>query len=755
MSISEDTLLRELLATFQVEAVEHLQTLNQALLKLERQPEEAQRRGLLQDAFRAAHSLKGAARAVSLEEIGALAHAMESVLQQARDANLLLEPRTCDVLYDALDAMQRLLDGGQVPLEELQARLAAVGGKADEKKPRSAARRSRRAAPPPPPAEAVPAPPPANEAAPPEPEASAEPAPGLPTTAEETIRVAVDKLDNLMAQAGELLVSRISTEQRLSELQALRREVEPWSRSWREVKSLLQHVDGEVGLQLSELLTSHYTRLQGFARDIELLDRALNHDASRLSIVSNQIQDEVRRVRMVPFQQLVLPLERAARDAAHSEGKKVAFRVEGADVELDKKILELLKDSLMHLIRNAISHGIELPEVRREIGKPEEGLVRLAVQQRGSEIRIVVEDDGRGFDLAALREASTRHGGPRLDENASPEEIIAVAFLPGMTTSRRVTTVAGRGVGLDVVRERLEALQGRVEVESVAGQGATFRLAVPASLTMTRGLLVRTNGSQYVLPLLSVHKIIPPRDLFNVEGQPMLMVDGSPLPLVPLTLILGQPVDLEARLEDMLAVVVGVAEQRLAVLVDDVLTELELAVKPLGAPLLRVRNVAGSALLGTGQPVVVLNPADLIKTARGAPAPAQLFERAEEETGPPDHILVVDDSITTRTLEKNILEAAGYRISIATDGVEALQRLEEHDDILLVVSDIQMPTMDGIALTTHLRETDRYQELPIILVTSLESREDRERGMLAGANAYIVKRGFDQAELLATIRQYL
>ncbi|MFC1960843.1 response regulator [Chloroflexota bacterium] len=743
----DDALLRELLATFQAEAAEHLQTLNQTLLKLERQPDEDQRQALLQEAFRAAHSLKGAARAVSLPEIEMLSNSMESVLQEARDANLVLKPNTCDVLYDTLDALQRLLDGKDVELEKLKARLAVLSGEsvslsgastpvataqADEPLPKNG-----------------------------EPENGTNsptdgPTPGLAMAAEETIRVAVDKLDNLMAQAGELLVSRISTEQRLSEIQQIRHDAETWPRTWREIKNLLQNVDGDVRMQLEDVLTRHYTHLQVFARDVDNLDRSLGHDASRLSMVSNQLQDEVRRVRMVPFQQLVLPLERAVRDAAHSEDKQATLQVVGADVELDKKVLEMLKDPLLHLMRNAVGHGIELPAVREKLGKPAEGTVTVTVQQRGSEVRITVSDDGQGFDLAGLRKASTKHKGLKLDDNSSAEEVISLAFLPGMTTSQAVTAISGRGVGLDVVRQQLESLQGRVEVESVAQEGTSFQLAVPASLTMTRGLLIRAGGRSFVLPLLAIQKIILPEDVFNVEGQPMIMVDDSPLTLVPLATALGLPVDESARAEEMLAVVIGVAEQRLALLVDDVETELELAVKSFSAPLKRVRNVTGAALLGTGQPVVVLNPADLVKAARGTQMPALFFEHGvEDDQGPAAHILVVDDSITTRTLEKNILEAAGYRISIATDGIEALTRLEQSADIALVVSDIQMPVMDGIDLTTHLRADDDYQELPIILVTSLESHEDREKGMMAGANAYIVKRGFDQAELLATIEQYL
>ncbi len=728
MPASEDELLRELLGTFQAEATEHLQTLNRALLQLERQPEEARRAELLRDAFRAAHSLKGAARAVSLTDIEGLAHAMENVLQKARDANLLLDAATCDMLYDTLDTIEQALQGEKVTANTLQQRLSGAASVMPEAAPTLLTR--------------------------PEREEDRE-IPVAARTGEETIRVAVSKLDELMAQAGELLVSKISAEQRLAELEDIRRQLAQWPRAWREIKALLAQVNGHAGQQLQEALTRLYEGLQTLTRAINALDQAVNNDTLRLGMITTQLQDEVRRVRMVPFQTLALSLERAVRDAAHGEGKQVHFQIDGSDVEVDKKVLETLKDPLLHLLRNAVSHGIEPPEERTAAGKPAEGHINVTIRQRGSEVRIVVSDDGRGFDLEALRKASARAGGPVLDADARPDEVIALAFIPGVTTAPQVTTMAGRGVGLDVVRQQLAGLQGRIEVESVPGAGSTFRLAIPASLTMTRGLLVQVGQRRYVLPLLAVEKILPPHKAFSLEGQPMLSVDDTPLPLVSLGALLDHADAASNANGHSLAVIIGVVEQRLALLVDDVLTEQEVAVKPLGAPLKRVRNVAGAALLGDGRPIIVLNPADLVKSARRVRSQAlPTLSAREEDTSPPGHILVVDDSITTRTLEKNILETAGYRVTTATNGVEALRQLDENH-IDLVVADIQMPQMDGITLTRHIRESAEYKALPVILVTSLESREDRERGMLAGADAYIVKRGFDQAELLATIEHFL
>jgi two-component system, chemotaxis family, sensor kinase CheA len=723
----DDELLQELLGTFRVEAAEHLQTINQALLKLERTPDEKLRVKTIQDAFRAAHSLKGASRAVGQGEIETLAHSMESVFQQARDQKLALEADVCDVLYDGLDVMEKLLNGDSPGVESLRMRLANIID--DDVQSSSVV----------------------------EPSAIIDStSPVVENVADETIRVSVGKLDDLMAQVGELLVARISADQRLHDMRDVQQKVEHLEKTWREIKSLSAQIRGDVGRHLEELLSHQATHINQLVEGFRDLDQAINRDTMRLGMVTSNLQDGVRKVRMVPFQSLAFPLERAVRDAARVEGKSVQFVIEGGHVELDKKILETLKDPLLHLVRNAVVHGLEAPDLRAANGKSPEGRVQVSVFQRGSEVHILVQDDGRGFDVEALRIAYINRTGRDLDSSADEAELINLAFIPGLTTAAELTGIAGRGVGLDIVRQSLASIQGRISVENYPGHGATFQLVVPMSLTMTRGLLVRAGAERYALPLLAIEKIIEPESHFVVGGKLMITVDERSLPLVPLTDLLKRPSTESARRP--LAIILSVAEQRLAVLVDDILTEQELAVKTLGWPLQRVANVTGAALLGSGEPVVILNPADLLRSAQHVSFAADSrIENAayEDEAMEQIHILVVDDSITTRTLEKNILEAADFEVTTATDGIEALKRLEISPDIRLVVADVEMPNMDGITLVQTLREHTKYQHLPIILVTSLESREDRERGMLAGADAYIVKRGFDQAELLATIRRLL
>lgn len=731
----DDELMRKLLQTFQIEASEHIQTLNQDLLELERQPDDKTKTSLLQEAFRAAHSLKGAARAVTLPNIELLSHHMEEILKLAREGLVTLDPSTCDVLYKTLDSIQTLLNGEELNSDELLKELIALRPE-DSKDELPISN---------------------NEGV----DSKVEKADSTqtenqlePRDGDETIRVSVSKLDALMTQVGELVAARISAEERANDMHALRRQLVNFPRLWQDVKVRLNRLDHETEnvRNLTETLQSYNDSILKLVEDVSEVDTLLNRDSLRLNMVSGQLQDEMRRVRMIPFLTVEAVLQRAVRDAARSEDKVVRLTIKGVDIELDKKVLELLKDPLLHLVRNAVGHGIESPGIREQAGKSREGQINIEITQRGSEAHIVVSDDGQGFQLDAIQKVSRAQ--PSGQTDVSDDDVIALAFMSGVTTSSEVTTLSGRGIGLDVVRASVETLQGRIRVTNNVGQGSSIQIIVPVSLAMTRVLLVMVNDAQYALPLATIEKIVSPEDVFHVEGQAMLTVDDTPLPFVTLASILSQT---NGKTDNATAVIMGTTKQRIALLVDEIMTEQELAVKAFSRPLLKVRHLAGAALLGNGEPVIVLNATDIVRTAQSI---REVFhfnstdESANGATIESSHILVVDDSITTRTLEKNILQAAGFHVETATDGVKALDKLSAHS-FDLVIADVEMPNMDGFSLVRHLRESDKHRSLPIILVTSLESDEDRERGMMAGADAYIVKRGFQQAELLSAIRQFL
>lgn len=713
-----DDLMQQLLRTFRDEADEHLQAINTALLRYERSPDADEQQQMIQTAFRAAHSLKGAARAVSLTDVQTLAHAMETVFQHVRDQQQPLNSVECDRLYEAVDLLKQLLKGETQPVDGLADALHQIVGEtaAAASKPGNAP--------------------------------SAGDAGDAPAATDETIRVSLRKLDDLMVEVGEMLVLRIGANARMEAIRSINQQLANWSKAWAELKALLTRHDQAAALEpYLALADSMQTIVEAMTR----LEHTTYRDTMRLEIVSNNMQDKVRHIRMIPFSTHRLMLERMVRDVARAEDKLVRFEIVGEHTEMDKKVLELLKDPLTHLLNNAVAHGIEAPDEREALGKAREGLIRIRVQQRGSEIGIQVSDDGRGFDTQRIQAAyEARYG-----EAPSTDSVVNLAFTHGISTHDGISEIAGRGVGLDVVRVRMASVHGRVAVSTEAGKGSSITLTVPTSLAITRTLLLQAAGETYAIPLLAVEKIVHMDHVISIGGRAAVRLDGRTIPLASLAQVL-QMNGSDADQEQSLAVVLSVGDQVLAVAVDDILTEQELAIKPLTYPLKRVRAISGAALLGGGKPVLVLNPADLLRAYRQAAhtaAPAIMVDH-ESNHRPAVQVLVVDDSITTRTLERNILEAAGYQVITATDGEEALARLSEND-IDVVVSDIEMPRMNGFELTRELRNDDRYEHLPIILVTSLERDEDRQQGMSAGANAYIVKRGFDQGELLDMIEQFI
>jgi two-component system, chemotaxis family, sensor kinase CheA len=741
MTDKQKARFEKLLQTFRAEAADHIQTINRALLEVERDPDGVDRAEHLQSAYRAAHNVKGAARMVGLDETETLSHALESVIQAVIDKRLALDADTCDVLYDTLDIIARHIEGELIDVTATQTQLMTLI--VDETSPEGSNNGD------------------ANDVV--EPDAAiAQLEDAIRTEefsqntrreilSEDTIRVSISKLDDLIAQISELQVSQMNADQRLRDLRQFHSQFHRWSRSWDEVSTSIIRHSTQNG-HMREVLERQSDQIQELLYTADTVVQSFSRDTLRLGLVTDELRDRVRDIRMLPFHSISLGFERAVRDAAHVENKQVAFRIEGEETELDKKVLELLKDPLMHLLRNAVSHGIETPAIRQEAGKAAEGQIVLRVQQKGNEVSIAVCDDGRGFDLDALRLAA--HDG-NVDLSTSDEEIIQLAFRPGVTTATRISSVSGRGVGLDVVRDQLENIHGRIHVENNPGHGATIEMIVPTSLAITRALLVGLSEQQFAIPLLAIEKIIEVQRTVDVNGTHMVLVDKVHIPIVALSSVLeiennSRPEHLTPR-----ALVLQIADYRLAILVDTVLTEQELSVKPMGYLLQHVPHVTGAAMLSNGMPIVVLNPSDILRTARhGKRSTAVGIKTAEtQQEVQMVRVLVVDDSITTRTLEQNILEAAGYDVKTATNGLEALKLLEQHP-FDIIISDVQMPQMDGFGLTETIRKDNRFNQLPIILVTSLEKREDKERGMLSGADAYIVKRGFNQAELLTTIRRF-
>jgi two-component system chemotaxis sensor kinase CheA len=448
------------------------------------------------------------------------------------------------------------------------------------------------------------------------------------------------------------------------------------------------------------------------------------------------------------------------RDLAQAAGKKAMLEIRGGGVELDKGVLEKIKDPIVHLLRNAVDHGIELPGKRTEVGKTPQGMITLSVEAVGREIVISVCDDGAGLDVNAIRKAAIRRGIENT-QDMTADELVQIIYIPGFSTNPIITDVSGRGIGLDIVRRNMEQLHGKVNVEWKSGEGTKFTLTLPLTLTSSHALLVRASDQWFAIPLNTIERIqyvkrelinsIGPNDTFQYEGQQLI--------LVRLSRVLELPYSMNNQEGASLPVVVlNSAGKRMAFVVDELGDEQEVVVKTLGKQFVYLGGISGAHLMGNGDVLLVLNVSDLIKLAlRGGQSEFKVLDDFDlpELKVKKKNILVVDDSITTRTLEKNILEAAGYSVQLAINGVEALKSLRTGDLPDLVISDVAMPRLDGFGLTRQIKEDSRSSKLPVILVTSLDSPEDKIRGIDAGADAYIAKSSFDQTNLLETIQQLI
>ena len=766
-----EAMRRELMAIFQTELDEHLSHLSQEALALEQDGDPVQRLERINTVFRAAHSLKGAARAVNLNDISQLAHRLEDTLGAIRKGDLTLRPEHADLILAAVDAIKAAMEGhlNGSPLTEAQLETLFSAPPAPPAAPVSSPAVAH--APPvavskvevPPPAPLVSIPPVPTEATAP-PQADEAPTVLRQTGVQDTVRVATAKLDGLMDALGELLVVRMRTDRVVEQAQTVEQQMRDWQKKWRRVRPGYQRWQKRGGppsetewAVMADFFARHESDLNALHFELSALRAQLTQDRNHLQLVTDDLQNGIRSTRMLPMTTLFNQFPRMVRDLARERGKDILLQLDGGDTEIDRQVLELSKDPLTHLLRNAVDHGIETPSQRTAFGKPPQGLIRLSAEPRGNHLVIEVADDGRGIDLDAVRRAALHRGLVGVQEAAALDEeaILNLIFHAGLSTAPQVSDLSGRGVGLDVVRANLEQLRGLAQIVNRPGQGVTFSLLLPLTLATSQVLLVETGGQTVALPATNVERIlrIPAQRIGQVDGQPVIHVEGRPLPLLSLARLLRWPV-LEAPVagEDRLPVVVlSVLDKRLALRVDDFLATQEVVIKPLGRQLQRVRNVAGVTLLGDGRLIPVLNVADLIKAIQHEPAAAPLLVAATE----PRRIVVADDSITTRTLEKNILENAGYEVRAFADGQEVWDWLRRDDHRLpdAIVSDINMPRMDGFALAAAVKSDPRFSQLPVVLVTSLDSPEDRLQGMEAGADAYMVKSLFDQRELLAVIDQ--
>lgn len=787
MANKNDELLKKLLAMFQVEAEGHLQAMSSGLLALEKTPAGRQWADIIETVFREAHSLKGAARAVNLTRVETVCQSLESVLSALKDKRLAISPPLADLLLQTVDFLGGLLVADKSLASAQKSRGDTLARQLED------ALRS------PLPEFTNPAPasqtePPAPAAVPPA-NAPTEPGPGIAghrlasahTLASATVRVSAAKLDAVMRQVEELLLPRLAAGQRMKELGEAAAALAGWKKQWLHIQPALRLVDRELARGtrdsntaqekyelpgLLKYLDAEQLHMKGLEDRLTSLQRAAEQDRRMLAGMIDGLRQEVKEMQLLPFSSLLGIFPRFSRELAREQGKNVKLAIRGGEIEIDRHILEEMKDPLIHLMRNCIDHGIEQPAARLAKGKPQYGTITLACLQKDSSIaEIIVADDGAGIDVSRVKAAAQRLGVLSAEEaeQLGESESIALAFQSGVTTSPIITDISGRGIGLAIVREKIERLGGSIMIKSDPDHGTAFHLLLPLTLANFRGVLVHAGRQLFVIPSTNVERVVQVarKEIRTVENRETILLDEQPVSLVWLSDILELPRNIEGAaavnaVNNAPAVVLGSGLARVAFLVEEILGEQEVLVKALVRPLTRVRNVAGASVLGTGQVVPVLNAADLLKSAAkhpvGGPAvvPASGHQLSAEkhEAARKLSILVVEDSITSRVLLKTILESAGYRIITAVDGVDGYTALKT-GTFDLVVSDVEMPRMDGFGLTAKIRADKQLARLPVVLVTALESREYREHGIDAGANAYIVKSSFDQSNLLETVRRLI
>ncbi|PPT10273.1 Signal transduction histidine kinase CheA [Geitlerinema sp. FC II] len=759
----------ELRHTFRIACDDHLQQLEDGLLHLEEHPDDGDR---LDRVLREIHSIKGDAGMLGIDTIARLAHDWEQHLVPIKQDNVPLTPQLCDRLYRELDRIRQLVN-------------EAVTGRRSPVEPDTAVDRPDSG--PQSPTQTV-AIAPAPAATSPNPSSDSSPNGNVQNDLDgnyriDTIRVATHNLDALMTQTGELTVTKIRIAHRLSEIEEIVSLWEEWSRDTNASRFLWEEfrVNGRengngtranVLEQMQSFQQLSRDRLERMGNLVNRLRNAIAEDTARLDTISDEIEDGVRTLRLLPLSTIFNLYPRLVRDLARSQNKNVRLSIWGGDTRADKRILEEMKDPLTHIIRNAIDHGIELPEERVRLGKPERATVTLRGYQTASTVAIEVSDDGRGLDLEKIKKTALKNGVCRPEdlETMTPNQIRSLIFMPGFSTRSFVTEVSGRGVGLDVVHANVERLKGSIQVESEPGKGCTIRLHLGTTLATAHVLLVEVNGQPYALPVEFVQTActIDPSDIFAIEGRETILFGDRPISVATLADLLELPEaseKREARSSALSCIILKVGDDWLGVIVDRLIDEQDAILKPQSKLLARVRNVSGATILGTGEVCIVLNPVDLVQSLHSTRRLSALTRDttsvsvASEDIGvePPEDrpravVLLVEDSITTRTQEKRILEAAGYEVVTAVDGLDGYNKLRAQP-FDAVVSDIQMPNLDGLKMTERIRSHQQYSELPIVLVTSLGTDEDRRKGAEAGANAYITKSSFDREVLVETLRR--
>ncbi|WP_310426705.1 hybrid sensor histidine kinase/response regulator [Chamaesiphon sp. VAR_48_metabat_135_sub] len=582
----------------------------------------------------------------------------------------------------------------------------------------------------------------------------------------DTIRVEAKQLDALMGQSAEINVINQQITSRLLDLEAMLELWENSSRDAQQIQTLLQHIPSQSPLHRH--LSRNCQQWEQMGASIGKFKKSIGADSSRLDLVTSALESGVKKLRLLPLATIFNLFPRMVRDLAKTQSKEINFAIEGGDLLLDKRLLEEIKDPLMHLLRNAIDHGIETPAERQQNGKLTAATLMIQVRQTGNQTTIEILDDGRGLELQRIKATAIKRGlytQAELDLMTT-DRIQSLIFESGFSTRSRVTELSGRGVGLDIVRTNVERIKGSVEVESSPDRGCTFRIVLSHTIGSSQVMMVDVREQTYAIPVEFVDRmlLVNKAEIFALGGTPTTQINGQTITVTWLADLLSLPAiapnspgELTRTSNSIACLLLKSGRQQLALLVDRI-QDRQLVTIESPHPLLKnVPHLAGSTILGTGEVCLILNPLDLLTTATGGnPSSPRVVVPTVNPIAMDltPTILLVEDSLVIRTQMTRILKGAGYQVTTANDGLEGWEKLQA-GRFDLVVSDVEMPRWGGLELTTQIRNHSDYQNLPVILVTTLSKAADRDRGLEAGANAYLTKGDFDQQLLLDTLNRLI
>ncbi|EHL89714.1 hypothetical protein HMPREF1019_01032 [Campylobacter sp. 10_1_50] len=763
--------MKEIMEDFLIEAFELIEQIDHDLVELESNPEDLE---LLNRIFRVAHTVKGSSSFLNFDVLTELTHHMEDVLNKARKGELKITPDIMDVVLESVDMMKGLLesirDSGSdsaagIDIKNICVRLTQIS----EGEAPSAAAEAPAAAPAPEPVKEPEPAVPAEEAAPEVSDAELSKLSDSEVEAEIERLLKVRKAEDQARRASKGIAPKSPEEIAPAASAAPAPAAKPAPSRERdadkkvpaassssavaqeqtirvEVKRLdhLMNLIGELVLGKNRLLKI-YDDVEERYEGEKFLEE-LNQVVSSLSLVTTDIQLAVMKTRMLPIAKVFNKFPRMIRDLSRDLGKQIDLEISGEETELDKSIVEEIGDPLVHIIRNSCDHGIEDPETRKAMGKPEKGLVQLKAYNEGNHIVVEIVDDGKGLDADMLKSKSIEKGiiTEREADAMSEKEAFGLIFRPGFSTAAKVTNVSGRGVGMDVVKTNIEKLNGIIDIESEVGKGTVMKLKIPLTLAIIQSLLVGTQEEFYAIPLASVLETVrvPIDDIYTIDGKNVLRLRDEVLSLVRLADVFGVEKVFDGG-DHTYVVIIGVAEAKLGIIVDTLVGQEEIVIKSMGDYLQNIPGIAGATIRGDGRVTLIIDVGAMMEMAKDIKVDirAEIEDSTKVKEKPSDYkVLIVDDSKMDRTIMQKALEPTGVTIIEATNGVEALNIIKsgEHSfDAILI--DIEMPRMDGYTLAGEIRKYSKYRNLPLIAVTSRTSKTDRLRGVEVGMTEYITK----------------